>query len=144
MATYDLNTVASALVLDNMKGDGGKGAYRVDRYYNVLAKSGLAVGDTVFFDVDLPDWVRTLAAQKRSASSNADVLTITSRDDGFLAFSVQPLLFSMYANTPATSAATTNCNVIACRPVGGRVRISLTIAGSVPPTLLLGLTMYDQ
>ena len=143
MTTYNLDTVANALIVDSMKRQNGNGAYRYDRYYNVLAQAGLVVGDVVYFDIDVPEWVRTITSQKRSSSSNADQLVMSSVDPQFNT-GVQPLLFSIYANTPATSNTNTNCNVMACKPVGSRVRVSLTLAGSVPTSLVLGVSMYDS
>lgn len=143
MTTYNLDTVANALIVDSMKRQNGNGAYRYDRYYNVIAQSGLAVGDVVYFDIDAPEWVRTITSQKRSSSSNSDVLVMTSVDSQFNT-GVQPLLFSIYANTPGTSNTNTNCNVMACKPVGSRVRVALTLAGSVPASLVLGVSMYDS
>jgi hypothetical protein len=142
MATYNLDTVAGALLVDSMKRQNGNGTYRYDRHYNVLAQAGLAVGDTVYFDIDVPEWVRMLVAEKRSAAANADTLTMTAIDPQFVG--IQPLLFSVYANTPATNNTATNCNIMACKPVGSRIRVSLTIAGSVPANLLLSLMMYDS
>ena len=143
MTTYNLDTVANALIVDSMKRQNGNGAYRYDRYYNVLAQAGLVVGDAVYFDIDVPEWVRTITSQKRSSSSNADSLVMSSVDPQFNT-GVQPLLFSIYANTPGTSNTNTNCNVMACKPVGSRVRVSLTLAGSVPASLVLGVSMYDS
>ena len=143
MTTYNLDTVANALIVDSMKRQNGNGAYRYDRYYNVLAQAGLVVSDTVYFDIDVPEWVRTITSQKRSSSSNADQLVMSSVDPQFNT-GVQPLLFSIYANTPGTSNTNTNCNVMACKPVGSRVRVSLTLAGSVPTSLVLGVSMYDS
>lgn len=143
MTTYNLDTVANALIVDSMKRQNGNGAYRYDRYYNVLAQAGLVVGDVVYFDIDVPEWARTITSQKRSSSSNADQLVMSSVDPQFNT-GVQPLLFSIYANTPGTSNTNTNCNVMACKPVGSRVRVSLTLAGSVPTSLVLGVSMYDS
>ena len=78
-----------------------------------------------------------------SSSSNSDVLVMTSVDPQFNT-GVQPLLFSIYANTPGTSNTNTNCNVMACKPVGSRVRAALTLAGSVPASLVFGVSMYDS
>jgi hypothetical protein len=144
MATYNLDTVAGALIVDSMKRQNGNGAYRYDRHYNVLAQAGLSVGDIVYFDIDVPEWVRTVTSEKRSASSNADVLSMVAIDPAFVAVGIQPYLFSIYANTPATNNANTNCNVMACKPVGSKIRVSLTLAGSVPANLLLGVMMYDS
>ncbi|MBU3625723.1 hypothetical protein ICN48_05675 [Polynucleobacter sp. JS-Safj-400b-B2] len=143
MTTYNLDTVANALIVDSMKRQNGNGAYRYDRYYNVLAQAGLVVGDVAYFDIDVPEWVRTITSQKRSSTSNADSLVMSSVDPQFNT-GVQPLLFSIYANTPGTSNANTNCNVMACKPVGSRVRVALTLAGSVPTSLVLGVSMYDS
>ena len=143
MTTYNLDTVANALIVDSMKRQNGNGAYRYDRYYNVLAQAGLVVGDVAYFDIDVPEWVRTITSQKRSSTSNADSLVMSSVDPQFNT-GVQPLLFSIYANMPGTSNANTNCNVMACKPVGSRVRVALTLAGSVPTSLVLGVSMYDS
>lgn len=141
MATYNLDQVPNALIMDSMKRQNGNGAYRYDRYYNVLAQAGLAVGDTVLFQVDVPEWVRTITSQKRANTANSDSITLSSADAQFTG--TQPLLFSIYGNTPATNSSNTNCNIMACKPVGSRIQVAMTLSGSVPSSLTFGVSMYD-
>lgn len=76
MPSYDLNQVANATVLEVKK---PQLANRYERHYNVKAQAGLAVGDTVYADIDIPDWCRTIVVQKRTDTSNADTLTVQCR-----------------------------------------------------------------
>ncbi|MDE2442408.1 MAG: hypothetical protein KGP14_15430, partial [Betaproteobacteria bacterium] len=77
MATYNLDNVAGALILEVAK---TKAALRYERHYNVLAQAGLAIGDTVQFTIQIPEWVRTIVASKRTNTANADTLTVQCND----------------------------------------------------------------
>lgn len=142
MATYNLDTVAGALVQDSAKKL--YGAMRAERHYNIKAVAGLAVGDVCFFEIDVPEWVRTIVASKRSDTTNPDVLTVQTAD---AALPIQAVLPIKTANTVQTTGSTSNTNsntiLMQLYPVGNRVRVQLTIASSLPNQMLLSLLMYD-
>ncbi|AWI53202.1 hypothetical protein DEH84_06990 [Aquabacterium olei] len=141
MATYDLTQNASATVLEVLK---PQLAYRYERHVNVLAQGGLAVGDTVYFDVDVPDWCRTIVASKRTNTANADTLTVTCVDSGP---AIQPMLAiktaSQVQTGGSTSSAAASSVMMQLYPVGKKVRIALTLATSVPAQCVLSVSLYD-
>ncbi|AQW28648.1 hypothetical protein ACJBUE_12755 [Ralstonia syzygii subsp. celebesensis] len=142
MATYNLDTVAGALVQETMKRL--YGAYRSERHYNVKAVPGLAVGDVLYFDTEIPEWARTLVVSKRSDTTNPDVVTAQTVDPALPIAAVLPI---KTANTVQTTGSTssTNSNTILMQlyPVGNKVRVQITIASTVPNQMLLSLLMYD-
>lgn len=141
MPSYDLNQVASAVVLEVKK---PQLANRYERHYNVKAQAGLAVGDTVYADLDIPDWCRTIVVQKRTDTSNADTLTVQCQDSGL---PIQPVLTIKTANAVQTGGSSSNANngavLMHLFPIGNKVRVSLTLATSVPGACLLSIALYD-
>lgn len=141
MASYDLSTVANAVVMEVIK---PQLANRYEIHYNVKAQSGLAVGDVVYFEVDVPDWVRTIVAQKRTNTSNADTLTVQCQDVGP---TIPPMLPIKTANAVQVGGSTantaTNALLMQLYPVGKRIRVSLTLATSVPTNCMLAVAFYD-
>ncbi len=141
MATYDLNQVASAVVLEIIK---PQLANRYEKHYNVKAQAGLAVGDVVFFDIDVPDWVRTIVAQKRTDTSNADTLTVQCQDAGPTIAPVLPIKTANSVQVGGSTANTAaNALLMQLYPVGKKIRVSLTLATSVPTNCMLGVSFYD-
>ena len=141
MATYDLNQVASAVVLEIIK---PQLANRYEKHYNVKAQAGLAVGDVVFFDIDVPDWVRTIVAQKRTDTSNADTLTVQCQDAGPTIAPVLPIKTANSVQVGGSTANTAaNALLMQLYPVGKKIRVSLTLATSVPTNCMLSASFYD-
>lgn len=141
MPSYDLNQVANATVLEVKK---PQLANRYERHYNVKAQAGLAVGDTVYADLDIPDWCRTIVVQKRTDTSNADTLTVQCQDAGL---PIQPVLPIKTANAVQTGGSSSNANngavLMQLFPIGNKVRVALTLATSVPGSCLLSIALYD-
>lgn len=141
MASYDLNQVAGANVLEVKK---PQLANRYEKHFNVKAQAGLAVGDTVYADIDVPDWVRTIVVQKRTDTSNADTLTVQCQDSGL---PIQPVLPIKTANAVQTGGSSSNANngavLMQLFPVGNKIRVALTLATSVPGACLLSICLYD-
>ncbi len=141
MATYNLDQVAGALVLEIKK---LQLAMRAEKHYNVNAISGLAVGDTAYFDIAIPEWVRTVVVSKRTNTSNADVVTVASQETNL---SIQPSLPLKTASATQTTGSTANnaANTILMQlyPIGNTLRVSLQIVGSVPAQCLLSIAFYD-
>lgn len=139
--TYDLATVANATVMEVNK---PQLAYRYERHINVLAQAGLVVGDTCRIDLDVPDWVRTIVVAKRTDTSNADTLTVTCQDSGL---PIQPVLPIKTASAVQTGGSSSNAaaSVVLMQlfPVGKKIRVSLTLASSVPAACLLSIGFYD-
>jgi hypothetical protein len=141
MATYDLNQVANALVLEVQK---TQMAERWEKHFNPLAQAGLAVGDTVYFDVVVPEWVRSIVISKRTNTANADTLTAQCQDAGPLIAPVLPIKNAGAVQTTGASANNAAGTVlIQCAPIGKTVRVSLLLATSVPAQALLSIAMYD-
>lgn len=141
MASYDLNTVAGAVVLEIIK---PQLANRYEKHYNVKAQTGLAVGDVVYFDIDVPDWVRTIVAQKRTDTSNADTLTVQCQDTGPTIAPVLPIKTANAVQVGGSTANTAaNALLMQLYPVGKKIRVSLTLATSVPTNCMLGVSFYD-
>ena len=141
MATYDLNQVAGAVVLEVIK---PQLANRYEKHYNVKAQAGLAVGDTVYADIDVPDWVRTIVVQKRTDTSNADTLSAQCQDAGP---TIPPMLPIKTANAVQVGGSSSNSagNAVLMQlfPIGKKIRVSLLIATSVPTNCMLSVAMYD-
>ncbi len=141
MATYNLDQVAGAVTNEVSN---PQRSIRYEKNYNAKAQTGLAVGDIVYFDITVPDWVRTIVAQKRTDTSNADVLTVTDIDSG----PTIPLYLPIKTATQVQSGGSTGNTASASLmmqlyPVGNKIRVSLTIVGSVPAQLMLGVAFYD-
>lgn len=141
MPSYDLNQVAGATVLEVKK---PQLANRYERHYNVKAQAGLAVGDTVYADLDIPDWCRTIVVQKRTDTSNADTLTVQCQDAGP---TIPPMLPIKTANAVQVGGSSSNSagNAVLMQlfPIGKKIRVSLLIATSVPTNCMLSVAMYD-
>jgi hypothetical protein len=141
MTTTNLDTVSNALVLEVKR---PQMAGRYEKHFNVKAVSGLAVGDTVYFDVTLPDWVRTVCVSKRTDTANADTLTVQSQDPGL---TIQPVLPIKTATAVQTKGSTDNTasNTVLMQlyPVGNTIRVLLTLATAVPTNCLLSLMLFD-
>jgi hypothetical protein len=141
MPSYDLNTVAGASVLEVKK---PQLANRYEKHFNVKAQAGLAVGDTVYADFDVPDWCRTIVVQKRTDTSNADTLTVQCQDTGL---PIQPVLPIKTANAVQTGGSSSNANngavLMQLFPIGNKIRVALTLATSVPGACLLSICLYD-
>ena len=140
MATYDLTKTAGALAKEVKE---LQLAARFEQHYNVLAVPGLAVGDTVFFSIQVPRWARTICVEKRSNASNSDNLIATT-DDGL---PIELMLPLKTANAVQTSGSSANngASVLLMQlyPVGNQIKVSLTVAGSVPAQLMLSVMFYD-
>lgn len=141
MPSYDLNQVANAVVLEVKK---PQLAYRYEKHYNVKAQAGLAVGDVAYADIDVPEWCRTIVVSKRTDTSNADTLTVQCQDSGL---PIQPVLPIKTANAVQVGGSSSNSagNAVLMQlfPVGNKIRVSLTLATSVPGACLLSIAMYD-
>lgn len=141
MATYNLDAVTGAIALELKK---LQLAMRYERHYNVLAQAGLAVGDTVYFNIAIPEWVRTICVGKRTDTSNADTLTVQCQDPNM---PIQPVLPIKTASAVQTTGSTTNTasNTILMQlyPVGNVIQVSLQIATSLPTKCLLSIEFYD-
>ena len=141
MATYDLNQVSGAVVLEIIK---PQLANRYEKHFNVKAKAGIAVGDTVYADIDVPDWVRTIVVQKRTDTSNADTLSVQCQDAGP---TIAPMLPIKTANAVQVGGSSSNSagNSVMMQlfPIGKKIRVSLLIATSVPTNCMLSVAMYD-
>ena len=141
MATYDLNQVAGAVVLEIYK---PQLAYRYEKHFNPKAQAGLAINDTVFADVDVPDWVRTIVVQKRTDTANADVLTVQCQDAGPTIAPVLPIKTANAVQTGGSSSNAANGAVLMqLFPIGKKIRISLQIITGVPNQCDLSVAMYD-
>lgn len=141
MASYDLNQVAGAVVLEINK---PQLAYRYEKHYNVKAQAGLAVNDTVYADIDVPDWVRTIVVQKRTDTSNADVLNVQCQDAGPTIAPVLPIKTANAVQTGGSSSNAANGAVLMqLFPVGKKIRVSLQLITGVPTNCMLSVAMYD-
>lgn len=138
--TYDLTKVAGALAKEFKE---LQVAARFEQHFNVLAVPGLAVGDTVAFSIQVPRWARTICVEKRSNTSNSDNLIVTT-DDGLPIELVLPLKTANAVQTTGSSANNAaNVLLMQLYPVGNNIKVSLTIAGSVPAQLMLSVMFYD-
>ena len=141
MASYNLDTVANAVVLEV---NNPQVANRFERHYNPKAQAGLAVGDIVYFDIIVPYWVRTIVASKRTDTSNADTLTVVCQDAGP---TIAPVLPIKTASAIQTGGSTTNTAassvLMQLYPIGNKIRVSLTLATSVPAQCDLSVAFYD-
>lgn len=141
MATYNLDLVANALKLDIRK---LQNAFRAERHYDVKQIAGLAIGDVVYFDIAIPEWCRTVCVSKRTDTANADTISVAAQEIGL---AIQPVLPIKTASATQTTGSNTNSasNTILMQlyPVGNTLRVSLTIATSVPAQCLLSLMFYD-
>jgi len=144
MATYNLDAPSlggAALVLEVSK---TRAALRYERHYNVLAQAGLAVGDTVYFDVLVPEWVRTVVASKRTDTSNADTITVQCQDPNLTTPVFLPIKTANSIQTGgSTSNTAANAVLMQLYPVGNSIRVMLTIATSLPTKCMLSIALYD-
>lgn len=141
MATYDLNLVANAVVLEVKR---QQMAVRYERHYNILAQAGLLVGDIVFFDIDVPDWVRTIIVSKRTNTANADSLTVQCQDSGLPIPPVLPIKTAAAVQVGGSSSASAgNAVLMQLYPVGNKIRVQLTLVTSVPTQALLSVAFHD-
>lgn len=141
MATYNLDLVANALKLDIRK---LQNALRAERHYDVKQIAGLAVGDMAYFDIAIPEWCRTVCVSKRTDTANADTVSVAAQE---LGLAIQPVLVIKTASatqtTGSSSSSASNTILMQLYPVGNTLRVSLTIATSVPAQCLLSLMFYD-
>ena len=140
MATYNLDAVAGSIVLEIKK---LQLAMRYERHYNVKAQSGLAVGDIVFFNISIPEWVRTICVGKRTDTSNADVITVSCVDTLPIAPVLPIKTASAVQTTGSTSNAASNIILMQLYPVGNIIQVSMQLATSVPAQCVLSIEMYD-
>ena len=141
MATYNLDTVTGAVVLEV---NNPQVANRYERHYNIKAQAGLAVGDVLFFDIVVPYWARTVVASKRTDTSNADTLTVTCQDAGPTIAPVLPIKTASAVQAGgSTSNTAANALLMQLYPVGNKIRVSLTLATSVPNQAMLSVAFYD-
>lgn len=141
MATYNLDNVAGAVVLEV---NNPQLANRFERHYNPKAQAGLAVGDVVYFDLVVPVWVRTIVVQKRTDTANADTLTVQCQDAGPTIAPVLPIKTANGVQTGGSTSNTANGSVLMqLYPVGNKIRVSLTLATSVPNQCDLSVSLYD-
>jgi hypothetical protein len=141
MASYDLNQVANSVVLEVSK---PQLACRYERHYNIKAQSGLAANDTLFADIDVPDWVRTIVVQKRTDTANADVLTVQCQDAGPTIAPVLPIKTAAVQTGGSSSNAANGAVLMQLFPVGKKIRVMLQLITSVPTNAMLSIGMYDQ
>lgn len=142
MPTYNLDAPNStALVQETTK---IRAALRYERHYNVKNVAGLVVGDTVYADIPLPDWVRTVCISKRTDTANADTVTAQCQDAGLPIAPVLPIkTASAVQTTGSTSNAASNTIMMQLYPIGNIIRVQLTLATSVPNQCLLSIELYD-
>ena len=143
MAIFNLDAYAGAIALEIKR---SQNAIRYEKHFNlkVASLSALAVGDTVYSDVSVPDWCRTVIVSKRTDTANPDVLTIAAQEVGLAVQPALPLKTSPTVQTVgSTSNSASNTVQMQCYPIGATIRLSLQIANSLPSQAVLSIAMYD-
>ena len=142
MAIYNLDNVANALILEVAK---TRAALRYERHYNVLAQSGLLVGDTVQFALTVPEWARTIVASKRTNTANADTLTVQCNDTQLTLPEMLPIKTASSVQVGGSTANTaSNALLMQLYPIGNSILVSLTLATSVPAQCEVSIALYDM
>lgn len=141
MATFNLDAVAGSVLSELIR---PQLAFRWERHYNILAPAGLAVGDTVYADIVLPPWVRTLVLAKRTNTANADVLSAVCQDPGLPIAPVLPIKTASAVQTGGSSSnAANNAVLMQLFPIGNLVRFSLQFVLLLPAQGVMTIAMYD-
>ena len=143
-SSYNLDAPALAgagLTLEVTK---TRAALRYERHYNPLAQSGLAVGDTVYFDVPLPEWVRTVVVGKRTDTANPDVLTVQCQEPNLTTPIFLPIKTANAVQVGGSTANNAASEVLMqLYPIGDVIRVSLQFAAAIPAKCVLSVALYD-
>ena len=144
MTTWNLDAPSlggAALALEVVK---TKQALRWERHYNVLAQSGLAVGDTVIFNITMPEWCRTIVVGKRTNTANADVLSVICVEPNLTTPIYLPIKTANSVQVGGSTYSGAASEVLMqLFPMGDSIQVQCQIATSVPTQFMLSVALYD-